>query len=124
MVVTGPQDLIHQIAVVSEENQPLRVFIQTANREDAAAVVDEIHDVVALAIFRGTDNANRFIQRDKYQVFFVPWLDQLTIHFDHIARNDLIANGGAFTVDKHVALFDVTVSLAARADPALANVFV
>ncbi|MNP37220.1 hypothetical protein D3C76_1306550 [compost metagenome] len=87
-------------------------------------MVDEINDVVALAIFRGTDNANRFIQRDKHQVFFVPGLDQLTIHFDHVARDDLIANGGAFTVDKHVALFNVTVSLAARADPALANVFV
>jgi len=48
----------------------------------------------------------------------------VTIHFDHGARGDLIANGGAFTVDNYVALFDVTVSLATRADPALANVFV
>ena len=56
----------------------LRVFIQTANREDTAAVVNEINDVVPLAIFRGADNPNRFIQRDKHQVFCITSLISLT----------------------------------------------
>ena len=107
MVVTGTQNFVDQIAVVGEENQPLRVFIQTANRENAAAVVHEINNVVPLAIFRGADNPNRFVQRDKHQVFGITRFDDLTIHFYH-----LIANGGAFAVKKHVTLFNVTVSLA------------
>ncbi len=112
MVVTGTQDLVHQIAVVSEENQPLGVFIQTANREDTAAVVNEINNVVPLALFRGTDDTNRFIQRDKHQVFCITRFDELTIHFNHVARHHLVTNSGAFAVEEHITLFDVTVRLA------------
>ncbi|SAE75740.1 Uncharacterised protein [Enterobacter cloacae] len=75
-------------------------------------MVHEINNVVPLAIFRGADNPNRFVQRDKHQVFGITRFDDLTIHFHHIARYHLIANGGAFAVKKHVTLFNVTVSLA------------
>ncbi len=58
MIVTRTEDLIHQIAVIGEENQPLGVFIQAANREHAFAVVNEIDNVIALAIFGGADNTD------------------------------------------------------------------
>ena len=32
MIVTRTEDLIHQIAVIGEENQPLGIFIQAANQ--------------------------------------------------------------------------------------------
>ena len=112
MIVTGTQDLVDQIAVVGEENQPLRVFIQTANREDTAAVVHEINDVVPLTVFRGADNPNRFVQRDKHQVFGITRFDELTIHFNHVARHHLVTNRGALAVEEHITLFNVTVRLA------------
>jgi hypothetical protein len=37
----------------------------------------------------------------------------LPVHFHYVSGHHLVANPGAFAVDKDVALFDVTVSLAA-----------
>ena len=75
MIVTRTEDLIHQIAVIGEENQPLGVFIQAANREHAFAVVNKIDNVIALAIFGGADNTDGFVQGDKYQIFGFPRLN-------------------------------------------------
>ena len=82
MVVAGAQDLVHQIAMVGEEDQPLRIFIQTADRKDTLAVIDEIDNVVALAVFRGAHNADRLIQRNQYQIIRFARLNQPSVHFD------------------------------------------
>lgn len=69
-----------QIAMV-RENQPLRIFIQTANRKNAAAMV-----LISVLLHQLTDisvvltNPNRFIQRDKHQVFCI------TRFIDAVAR--------------------------------------
>ena len=82
MVVAGAQDLVHQIAMVGEEDQPLGVFIQTADRKDTLAVIDEIDNVVALAIFGGAHNADRLIQRNQHQIIRFTRLNQLSVNFD------------------------------------------
>ena len=82
MVVAGTQDLVHQITVVGEEDQPLRIFIQTANREDTLAVVDEVDNIVAFAIFGGAHNTDRLIQRNQHQIIRFTRLNQPSVNFD------------------------------------------
>lgn len=101
------------VTVVGQKDQPLRILVQTADREDAFAVVDEVGDVVALAVFGGGDDADRFVQRDQHQIFFIARFDQLTVNLHYIAGKYLSADGGAFTVDENVALFDVSIGIAA-----------
>ncbi len=52
---------------LGEEISPASLYPDGQSGEDTAAVVNEINDVVLLAIFCGADNPNRFIQRDKHQ---------------------------------------------------------
>ena len=113
MIVTRTEDLIHQIAVIGEENQSLGVFIQAANREHAFAVVNEIDNVIALAIFGGADNTDGLVQGDKYQIFGFPRFNQLTVYFHNVAGFHLIANGGSLAIKEHIALLDIAIRFAA-----------
>ena len=124
MIVAGTQDLIHQIAVVGQKDQPLRVFVQSTNREDALAVVNKVHNVIALAVFRCADNTDRFIEGDENQIFGLARLDQLTVDLHDIARVDLIANGRTLAIDKNIALFNVAIGFATRANSAFTDVFI
>ncbi|MNT40657.1 hypothetical protein D3C72_1769840 [compost metagenome] len=110
--------------MIGEEDQPLRVFVQASYGEDTGAVVDEIDDIVFLALFGGTDDPDRLVQRYKDQVVFVTRFNQLTVDLDDVPWEYLIAKRNALAIDKNVALFDITIGVAARADAALANIFV
>jgi hypothetical protein len=57
--------------------------------------------------------SKRLVQRDQHQIFFIARFDQLTVNLHHIAGKYLSAHGGAFTVDENVALFDVSIGVAA-----------
>lgn len=48
MIVARPQDLVHQIPVVGEEDEALGVLVEAPYGEDAGAVVDEVDYVVLL----------------------------------------------------------------------------
>ena len=110
--------------MVSEKDQPLGIFVQTANWEHAFTVVNKINDVIALTVFSGADNTDRFVQRDKNQIFRFTRLNQPTIYFYDVARHHLIANGGAFAIQEDIPLFDKAIRLATRADSAFTDVFV
>ena len=124
VIVTGTQDFIHQVAVVGQKDKSLRIFVQTTNWKHALAVIHEINNVVALAVFGGADNPYRLIQRDKNQIFRFTRLNQPTIYFYDVARHHLIADGGAFTIQEDIPLFDKAIRLAARADSAFTDVFI
>ncbi len=68
MIVTGTQNLIDQIAVVSQEiSAPASLYHPDDQiREDTLAVVHKTHCRVR-RLYSGTDNANRFIwQRNQH----------------------------------------------------------
>lgn len=65
--VAGPQDLVDDVPVVGQENQPLRVLIEPPNGENAFAVVHKVHNVVRHAGFGGAGDARRFVQRNEHQ---------------------------------------------------------
>ena len=124
VIVTGAQDFIHQIAMVGQKDQPLGVFIQATDGENAFAVVYEINDVVAFAVFGSADDANRFIQRNQDQIVRFARLNQPAIDLYHVARFNLVADGSALAVDKNVALFDKAIGFTTRANSAFADVFI
>lgn len=45
VLVTGAEDLIDHIPVIGQEDQPLGVFVQSANRKYAFGIVDETDDI-------------------------------------------------------------------------------
>ena len=110
--------------MVSQKDQSLGIFVQTTDGEHAFAVIHEINNVVAFAVFGGADNSYRLVQRDKNQILRFTRLNQPTIHFYDVARHHLIANGGAFTIQEDIPLFDKAIRLATRADSAFTDVFI
>ncbi len=124
MIVARPQDLVHQIPVVGEEDEPLGVLVEAADGEDAGTVVDEVDDVVLLPRLRGTDDAHRLVEGDEDQAVRLPRLDHLAVHLDQIPGKHLIPHPGPLAVDEDVALLDEAIGLPARADAALADVLV
>ncbi|OEG06286.1 hypothetical protein BFG06_19090 [Aeromonas caviae] len=124
VIVARPQDLVHQIPVVGEEDEPLGVLVQAPYGEDAGAVVDEVDDVVLLPRLRGADDAHRLVEGDEDQAVGLARLDHLTVDLDQIPGKHLIPHPGPLAVDEDVALLDETIGLTTGADAALADVFV
>src|SRR5690554_4997753 len=124
VVITGPQDLVHQVAVTGEETQALGVFSQPPDRETSLAVADNALDIVFLGAVGGADDAHRLVQGDKDQLFFIPAFHHLAVHLHHIAPQHLVSHLGTAAIDVNITLLDVTVSIPARAHAALADVFV
>ena len=87
-------------------------------------MVNKVHNVIALAVFRCADNTDRFIEGDENQIFGLARLDQLTVDLHDIARVDLIANGRTLAIDKNIALFNVAIGFATRANSAFTDVFI
>ena len=124
VIVARPQDLVHQIPVVGEEDEALGVLVEAPYGEDAGAVVDEIDYVVLLPRLCGGDYAHRLVQHDEDQAVRFARLYHLTVDLDQIPGKHLIADPGPLAVDVDMALLDEAVGLATGADAALADVFV
>src|SRR5690606_18354848 len=124
MVVAGPQDLVDQIAVAGHENQPLGIFIQTADGENPLTVADKALNVVFLRTVGGTDHAHRLVERNKDQIFLIPRLHHLAVHLHGVAGHDLITHLRPLPVDEDITLLNVTISIAPGTHPAFADVLV
>lgn len=122
MVVAGAQDLVHQIAMVGEEDQP-RVFIQTADRKirllwlTKSTMLSRSPSSVVLTMPTGLFSAISTRSSASRGSINRPFtLTKSPLH--------LIANSGALAIDKDVALFNKAVRFATRADAAFADVFI
>ena len=124
MIIAGAQDLVHQIAIAGQENQPLGILVEPANGENPFTVADKTLDVVFLRAVGGADNTHRFVQGNEHQIFFVSRLHHLAVDLHHIPGQHLIAHLGPAAVDVHVALLDEPVGIPTGAHTALADVFV
>jgi hypothetical protein len=63
--VSGVHHAIRDIAVIGQQQQPLGIAIEPANRVDAFRNLDQIHDGAAISfIFDGSDVAAGFVQQD------------------------------------------------------------
>src|SRR5579862_6707174 len=62
MVVLGTQDLVDDVTVVRQENEPLGILVQTPDRKDAFGVPDQINDVVLDVGFGRAGDPGRLVQ--------------------------------------------------------------
>ena len=46
VVIVGPQDLINDVAIIGEEDQAFRIFVEPANGEYPFGIVYETDDIV------------------------------------------------------------------------------
>jgi hypothetical protein len=87
------------------------------------AVVNEIHNVVALAVFGGADDANRFIQRNQTRSSASRGSINRPLTFTTspaLTWSPMVA----LAIDKNVALFNKAIGFATRANSAFADVFI
>ena len=83
VLVLGTQDLVDDVAIVGQQDQPLRVLVEPPDREDTLPVPDEIDDVAADLTFRGAGYADRLVEREIDMALWCP--DQPAIDADLVA---------------------------------------
>src|SRR5574342_665220 len=106
MPVLSPQNLVHDVPVVCEENEAGRVLIESTDRKNPFRMADlrdhitwymcltsrrHAHRLVILDIERGRSPGNH-----------------LSVSCDHVARTDLISQAGHPLIDGHATGFDET----------------
>ena len=124
VLVAGPQNLIHDVAVAGQKNQARRILIEPPDGKHAGGVVHVVHDVAAHARLAGARHAHRLIKGQVHGVFGLFGLQLVAVHAYTVARAHLVANLGRLAVEEHRALLDVAVGLAARAHAAFADEFI
>jgi hypothetical protein len=122
MIVFGTEDLVDDIAVVREEDQTLRVLVQSPYGKDALRVPDEIDDVVLDVGFRGAGNSDGLIEGNIDLLFFDA--DRLTVDAYVVAVHDPRAQRGELTVASNAARIDPLVRLTPRTDAGFADVLI
>lgn len=120
--VSSTQDLVDNIAIIGEEDEPLGRFVQAANGEEALLVTDEGDDVFWLFRISGTDDAYRFIEGDIERLGF--GFEGFAVDPDDITGRDPVAGTGGFIVDGDPAGIDQPVGVPTGADASFADVLV
>ena len=130
VVVFRAQDLVDDVAIAGEQDQPFGILVQPADREDPLRVVDEIHDVAGHALVGGAGDADRLVQRDVDRLLrrrrggqhARP--DDLAIHAHLVAVQRLGTGADHLAVDAHAAGEQPLVGFAARTQAGFADVLV
>ena len=117
--------LLGQVAVVGEQQQPRGLLVEAAYRIDAlgAGVLDEFHHGVALVgvVSRG-DKAFGLVEQDVAQLLAVERL--AAIHHLVLGLHFVAHRGDDFVVHHDAASLDEVVGLAARADATVGQILV
>lgn len=122
MAVLGTEDLVDDIAVVGQENEAGRVFVEPSDREDSFAVADFRNDIAGHVSFARCRNADRFVVPNVNRCN--PPGNNLPISGDNVAWFHLVANFCKTPVNCHTSGFDEPVSLPSRADTLLGKEFI
>jgi hypothetical protein len=125
VVVLGAQHLVDDVAVVGQQDQPLRVLVEPPDREDPLGVIDEVDDVAGDVALGGARDPDRLVERDVDRPrLLARAADALAVEAHVVAVLDLGPERGGHAVDGDAALGDEGVGFATRARPALAQVLV
>lgn len=122
VIVSSAENLVHDVAIIGEENEALGGFVQSTNREEAFLVPDKGDDILGLFKISGADDTHGFVEGDIQRLRFS--LEGFTIDEDDIARIDTISCSGGFSVERHPAAIDQSVGFPAGADTGLADEFI
>ena len=70
MVISGTEYFVDDIAVAGKQDQPFALFIQSANGEYAAGIMNERYNIIALGGVGGANNAGWFVQCEIYVLLY------------------------------------------------------
>lgn len=122
VLVASPEDLVDDVAIVGEEDEPLGRLVQSADREEALFVPDIGDDIFRLFGISGTDNTHRLVECDIKGLRFC--LEGFAIDTNDVPGRNTVAGSGRLTIQGYSATFDQAISFATRADAGLADVLV
>jgi hypothetical protein len=97
MTKLRPKNFVNNITVVGQENEPRRVFVETADREDAFRMADCSNDVTRHVGFARRRHPNRFVVLDVDRLMSPG--DNLAIAGNDITDGNLVSQFGHTTVD-------------------------
>lgn len=124
MLVTGPQDLVHDIAIVGQEDQAFRVFIEPPNGKYAFGIVDITDDVPPDIFVCSGGDAHRFIERKDDHFLLIGRFQDAAIHYHLIPFPITVAGNRNFIVQQYPAGLDQAVRFPSGAIAGFADVFV
>src|ERR1700688_3033994 len=122
MIVLGAEDLVDDVAVVRQENQTLRVLVQTPDRKNAFGVPDEVDDVVLDVGLGGAGHSDRLVESEA-DLFFLG-ANRLTRDAYLIALDDARTQAGQLAISSNAARINPLIRLAPRTDAGFADVLV
>ena len=114
VVELGAEDLVHDVAIVREEDEAFGLFVEATDREDALGMPDEFNDVAFDVAFGRAGDADRLVERDVDRgVLLAGAADELALDSDLVAWFDLGAEGRDLPVDSHFSSRDQVIGLPA-----------
>jgi hypothetical protein len=119
--VARAEDLVDDVPVAGQEDEPLGRHIEPPDGEDAPRVADRVHDVVGHAGVRHALDTHRLVVGQVHRALFVGGLHHAAIDPHLVARAHARADLRHLSVHPHAALLDHPIGLAPRAHPALAD---
>lgn len=114
VVISCPEDLIDDIPVVGEQDQPFGILVESANGEDAFGMIDESDDIGPVGRIRRGCDAGGFVQRDVDG--FLGTLYFFTIDGHPVAGIHPRRQQYQFIIDGDTSLFDQFFSFPAGAE--------
>lgn len=115
---------VEQLAIVGQQQQALGIAVKPAHRHSTGAQAGQQvgHAPAPLLIFHGCDIAARLVQHDiGMRRPFLP--NHPSVHRNAVAVVHLAANLRHDAVDRHTALLNELLGGAARAQPAVGQIF-
>ena len=113
----GVHDAVGEVAVVRQEQQPLGIAVESADRVHALRhIVEQVHHAAAVKFIRDRRHiAAGLVEHDVAQILLARNCNALTVHGDEILRQCLVAELDGSAVALDTALLDERLCLAARA---------
>lgn len=123
VLVARPQDFVDDVAVVGEQDEAFRVFVEAPDREHASAVIGErFEDVVGIGAVGCGRDANRFVKSEVNMRR--PHLNLVAVYEHAIGPGNQITDLGNPPVYAHFAQLNHAVSLPPGTEAGIADKFI
>ena len=117
VAVLDAQNLVDDIAIVGQQDEPGRVLVQATDRKNSGGMVDLRDDVPGDVRLAGGRDADRLVVLHVDQR--IAPRNDASVRRDDVLRVHLIAQTGDVSVDRDATRLDQPVGLPARADTVL-----
>ena len=126
MMISCPENLIHQFSIIGHKDQPFRIFIQPAHRVNSLRIMKEIHDVIFFFFLGGANDPFWLIHRQQhpFAADFKLGAHFFSIHTYFLSRFYLLPQFGRDTVDQDTSFFHIAIRLPPGTDSGVTEIFI